>query len=167
MSVCRLFCCTRPGGGLVTSNTFYDFQVTMNTWHAVGIVTLALLMAVQQSAAYKCYICSWSPASTNRTDICSSDKFLEKAVKVFEGCPHGCEAVSVYDTNGVLQNYYRNCVVKGKTITDDCVDESNEAVRKKVCRCASDLCNSASGVGPGLVLTLAAALATIRRAVYG
>lgn len=51
-------------------------------------------------AGYKCYICSWSPASPNRTDICTRENFNRDAVKVYEGCPHGCESVAAYDLNG-------------------------------------------------------------------
>ena len=62
---------------------------------------------------------------------------------------------------GELENFYRNCVVKGKEITNDCRDETTAAYRNHVCRCDWDLCNAADASGPALLCTLAAAALTI------
>ncbi|KAF0306155.1 hypothetical protein FJT64_022296 [Amphibalanus amphitrite] len=139
----------------------------MDSCYAATIAALALILAVQQCSGYKCYICSWSPSSPNRTDICTTENFNQHAVKVFDGCVYGCEIVAAYDSNGELENFYRNCVVKGKEVTNDCRDMTTVAFRKHVCRCGSDLCNTAAAAGPGLLGTLAAAVLTVSLVVRG
>ncbi|XP_037069823.1 uncharacterized protein LOC119091260 [Pollicipes pollicipes] len=141
--------------------------MNMAVLKSVAIATVTLLLAAQQCVAYKCYVCSWSPTSHNRTDICTRANFNKDAVKTFGGCPHGCEVVSAYDTNGELENFYRNCVVKGKKVTNDCREETNAAVRKTVCRCDSDLCNDAGTSTPTLLGVLAAAILTVSLALRG
>ena len=60
-----------------------------------------------------------------------------------------------------LENFYRNCVVKGKKITNDCKDHNYPGLRKRICRCNSDRCNAADVSSPALLCTLAAAALTI------
>ena len=143
----------------------------MNNWNAVHaafatLAAAALFFTVQQCAGYKCYVCSWSPASPNRTDTCTFENFNKDMTKVFDGCPYGCGIAAAYDSNEKLENFYRNCVVKGKEVTNDCRDETTVAFRNHFCRCNSDLCNSAAAVSsPVLLCTLAAAAVTISSAV--
>ena len=68
---------------------------------------------------------------------------------------------------GALENVYRNCVVKGKEITNDCKYETTIAFRNHVCRCDSDLCNAGAVSGPALFFTLAAAALTTSLVVRG
>ena len=68
---------------------------------------------------------------------------------------------------GELENFYRNCVVKGKEVTNDCRDMTTVAFRKHVCRCDSDLCNAAAVSGPALLCTLVAAALTVSWTLRG
>jgi len=103
----------------------------------------------------QCYVCSWSPSDTYRADLCTRGNFSD-SVRTTK-CEHGCESVTVFDKNGKMDFFYRNCVqeaavaVKGTQANHhhhqqsrSCWNETSKTISKEICMCYSDYCNGAS-----------------------
>lgn len=112
---------------------------------------LLLVCLLQPSAVegkVDCYVCSW--ASTDLRDSCTNAHF-NTSVRI-HNCQYGCESVTVYDKNDKLDNFYRNCASPSNLV--GCRTDNTKSMKKEVCTCFTDYCNSSSQlqVFTGLVL---------------
>ncbi|EFX71198.1 hypothetical protein DAPPUDRAFT_327378 [Daphnia pulex] len=116
------------------------FLLPVTTVVLVGFFCLSTLQTVE---GVQCYVCSWSPADSNRVDVCTRKNFSE-SVRT-HSCETGCETVTVFDKNGRLDFFYRNCAANTSSITGTCVNETSKAITKEICNCNSNYCNQSSG----------------------
>lgn len=129
----------------------------------ISVVLIMMVLSLRNCDGFQCYICNWSPNINNRTDQCTSANFNEITVNVFNGCIHGCEVVTVFEANGGIYNFYRNCLMKGKKVLDECLVETKNGRKTRSCRCASHYCNSSSLVQFSWLLPIAFILTTSTR----
>lgn len=111
---------------------------------ASAFAGLLLLSAPRSADAVHCYVCSWSPNDQNRVDTCTRSNFSTTARTL--KCDVGCETVTVFDKNGRLDFFYRNCAANTTTITGTCHNETSRAITKEICTCDSDYCNRSTAL---------------------
>jgi len=102
------------------------------------VLLLCLLQLNAVEGNVDCYVCSW--ASTELRDSCT-DAHFNSSVRV-HSCQYGCESVTVYDKNGKLDNFYRNCASANSDM--GCRTDNSKSMKKEVCTCNENYCNSSS-----------------------
>ncbi|KAI9555119.1 hypothetical protein GHT06_017634 [Daphnia sinensis] len=132
------------------------FLLPVTTVVLVGLFCLSTLQTVE---GVQCYVCSWSPADSNRVDVCTRKNFSE-SVRT-HSCETGCETVTVFDKNGRLDFFYRNCAANTSSITGTCFNETSKAITKEICNCDSNYCNKGSGLEQQLGIVLSGILALL------
>ncbi|KAK4300104.1 hypothetical protein Pmani_027676 [Petrolisthes manimaculis] len=97
-------------------------------------------------ASVQCFVCSYSPGSNStRVDGCTDTNFTTESYYqvLTRSCPLGCEAVTVYDLNGVLLTFHRNCATSSPPLTNTCETHQNRVLTRHVCTCDTSYCNAA------------------------
>ncbi|XP_042236510.1 uncharacterized protein LOC121875857 [Homarus americanus] len=129
----------------------------------VGLTTLlTFAFFVTTGATMQCFLCSYSPRSnSSRIDGCTDGNFTEEQTES-RSCDLGCEAVTVYDLNGEVESFHRNCATEDTLMTNSCGFYKTIILTRYVCTCDWSYCNTASSqmqvFRPGLLMLLGPAV---------
>ncbi|XP_045593914.1 uncharacterized protein [Procambarus clarkii] len=136
-------------------------------WAWVTLATLfTLTLFVAPGGAVQCFLCSYSPRSnSSRIDGCTDANFTSEHIES-RSCSLGCESVDVYDINGELESFHRNCATNDTIMTNTCETYKTIILTRFVCSCDWSYCNAASdsyqGVRPVMMVGLVSLVASLQ-----
>ncbi|XP_063601585.1 uncharacterized protein LOC134777663 [Penaeus indicus] len=114
----------------------------------LALVTAAIVVfCVAPGHGLECFLCSYSPrGNSSRMDGCTDANFTADQTET-RTCAIGCESVAVYDLNGELESFHRNCATNSTIITNSCETYKTIVLTRHVCSCNWSYCNVVSDSG--------------------
>ncbi|KAL7648116.1 UNVERIFIED_CONTAM: hypothetical protein RMT77_000017 [Armadillidium vulgare] len=130
-----------------------------NVSKTIIILNIFILSFICKSVGcIECFVCSYSPrGNSSRMDVCTDANFTDSVIDA-RTCDVGCEAVSVYDKNGNLESFHRNCYHTSASIVNECLTSNNVLVTRTVCSCDWNYCNASHRQEPFTYLVLSLVL---------